>query len=138
MSQLFIRQACEQHLAALPGGALATAYANAPFAPVNGTPYQRVALLPAEPDNAMLGTASFFELGTLQITLCYPLGQGAKAAEDMAQRLRLHFKRGTTLLHASGLQVLVTHTPAVAPALLEPDRYCVPVSVRYQAQVTAA
>ncbi len=137
MSQLLIRQALEQHLAALPvpGGALATAYANASFVPAAGVPYQRCALLPAEPDNAMQGTASYFERGVLQITLCYPLGQGPRAAEQMALALRTHFARGTTLAISQGMQVLVTHTPAIAPALLEPDRYTVPVSVRYQAQI---
>lgn len=137
MSQLLIRQALEQHLAAMPG-ALPTAYTNTAFAPVPGQAYQRCTLLPSEPDNSAQGTGMFFEIGTLQVTLCYPLGAGPAAAELMAQQLRAHFRRGTTLAAGTGplaLQVLVIRTPAVAPALLEPDRYCVPVSVRYQAQV---
>jgi hypothetical protein len=133
MSQVKIRAALEKRLAAM-GGALATAYQNAPFNDTAGVPYQRADLIPATPDNSMAGMASYFEQGIFQVTLCYPIEAGPNDAELMAETIRLWYRRGTTLVE-SGVQVNIIKTPRVSPAFVLADRYNVPVSISYQAQV---
>ena len=134
MSLTIIRAALENKLALLTPG-FATAYENNPFTPVNGTPYQRVNLIPANPDNSMAGSKTYLEIGIFQVMLCYPIRYGTVAASTQAEAVRTHFKRGTSLVE-SGLTVLVTQTPRVSPAMVEGDRYCIAVSVTYQTQIS--
>jgi len=133
MSLSIIRKALEQRLAAL-APAIATAYENAPFVPAVGTPYQRVSMLPATPDNSTQGATLYLEIGIFQVTLMWPMGVGPSVMEDRAQLLRAHFKRGTSMVE-SGITVIVTKTPSVAPAFVDGDRFTVPVSIAFQAQV---
>jgi hypothetical protein len=111
--------------------ALATAWQNAPFTPVVGTPYQRASLLLAEPDNQEKG-ASFQEQGFLQVDLCYPQSVGANTAEARAELLRTTFKRGTSL--ANG--ILISHTPEVKPAYNDGDRFVIPVRIRFHTYIS--
>ncbi len=133
MSIPIIRKALEKKLAALIP-AIATAFENAPFTPTAGTPYQRVNLLPNTPDNGTMGSAMYIEVGLFQVTLCYPMGVGPAAAETQAQAVRNHFKRSTSMTESS-VTVLVTNTPRVSPAMIDGDRYCIPITVPWQAQV---
>ncbi len=128
-----IRKALELRLAAM-SPALATAWENVSYVPVQGTPYQRVTLLPAAPDNSVLGCAYRREVGILQVSLFYPINTGSIAAQARAEAVRSHFPRGLTLSNG-GTNVLVTHTPSKAVAMQEGDRYVVPVSIRYQAEI---
>ena len=134
MSLTIIRAALENRLAALTP-ALATSYENAVFTPVNDVPYQRVSLLPANPDNSMAGSKTYLEVGIFQVTLCYPIKAGTAAASTKAEAVRTHFKRGTSLVE-SGLTVLITNTPRLSPAMVEGGRYCIAVSVTYQTQIS--
>lgn len=134
MSLVLIRRALEKKLALL-SPTLATAYENAPYTPIASTAYQRVNMLPATPDNSTMGSSTYFEHGLFQVTLCYPIGVGPATSETQAQLLRAHFKRGTSLVE-SGITVIVTDTPRVAPALLDGDRYTIPISVPWQAQIS--
>lgn len=133
MSLSTIRKALEQRLAAMTP-ALSTAFENAVFTPVQGTAYQRVNLLAATPDNSIQGPGSYFERGIFQVTLCYPVGVGPAAADDRAQLVRAQFKRGTTMVQGA-VSVLVIDTTRVSPAFVDGDRYCIPVSVPFQAQI---
>lgn len=133
MSLQIIRKALEKRLAAL-SPAMATAYENVEFTPVVGTPHQKAELLPAEPGNEVMGSATYFERGIFQVTLCYPKGTGPAAAEARAQLIRAHFKRGTTMIE-SGVSVIVTSTPKQHPAQPDNERYNIPISVYYQAQI---
>ena len=126
-----IRRALEQHLATM-SPALATAWENTSFVPTDGVPYQRAFMLPAPPDNSMLGPREWIEIGVFQVTLLYPQGEGSASAQARAEAVRVHFKRGTTLAHG-GTSVLIPGTPAKAPAFISENRYAVPVSIRYQA-----
>lgn len=128
MSVVAIRAALEVALAAM-SPALATAWENVPYSPVVGTPYQRVFLLKAAPDNPEMGTFTR-DQGILQISLAYPLDTGPNAAEARAELIRDTFYRGATFT-ASGVSVTVLNTPEVAPAIVEPDRYVVPVRIRF-------
>ncbi len=76
-------------------------------------------------------------MGIYQITLCYPTNAGPNAADTRAAEVELWFKRGTTLT-ASGVQVFVKNPPKTSPGYLDGDRWCVPVSITYQAQITAS
>lgn len=134
MSIVAIRAALEVALAAM-SPALATAWENTPYSPVVGTPYQRVFMLKAAPDNPEMGTFTR-DQGILQISLAYPLDTGPNAAEARAELIRDTFYRGATFT-ASGVSVTVLNTPEVAPAIIEPDRYVVPVRIRFFANYAA-
>jgi hypothetical protein len=136
MSTASIRKALETKLAAL-SPALATAYENFPFTPANGTPYQEAFLLPGAPNNAEMGAKNYIDVGVFQVTLKYPLGNGPAAAQARADLLKTHFKRGTTMVQ-DGINVLVIRTPAVAGGFPLGDRYCIPVSIYYQAHISLA
>lgn len=134
MSLEYVRRALEQRLDALIP-ALATAHENEVYTPTPGTPYQRINLLPNIPDNSIMGARTYFERGIFQVTLCYPVGVGPATIDARAQALRAHFKRGNSMLE-SGVMVLVTDTPRISGGFSDKDRWCVPVSVSFQAQIT--
>lgn len=128
MSLLAVRQALEAALAAM-SPALATQWENTVYVPVDGTPYQRVYLLAAQPDNPEMG-GHVTERGFLQISLCYPLDAGPNAAMTRAELIRSTFKRGDAFT-ASGITTQIERTPEIAPAMIEEDRYVLPVRVRF-------
>lgn len=132
MSQA-IQQALEAHLAAMTPG-LVTAYENVAFTPTTNVPYQKANLLPASPDNSTQGGGHYRELGIFQVSLYYPVGTASGNAKARAELIRTHFKRGTTLVK-SGIKTIITHTPTIHPALPDDDRYVVPVSIRFQADI---
>lgn len=135
MSLPAIRAALEGALAAL-SPALATAWENVPYAPVQGTPYQRVNLLTAEPANPEIGPR-YTEQGYLQITLAYPLGNGPAAAAARATLIRDAFYRGRSIT-GSGITVSIERTPEIAPGRTEEDRYVVPVKIRFYSHISGA
>ena len=126
-----IRRALEKRLALLTP-VVATAYENVAFTPAVGVPYQAVTLMPATPDNSIMGSTQYLAIGLFQISLFYPVGTGPGAAQDRAELLKTHFKRGSTFVE-SGVSVLVTYTPAIASAMTDGDRFHVPITVRWQA-----
>lgn len=134
MSTSSIQKAFETRLAAMSPD-LSTAYENMAFTPANGTPYQKANLLPGAPDNSTIGQKHYIEVGVFQVTLMYPLGGGAKDARARAELTKTQFKRGTTMTQ-DGINIIVTRTPAIAPAFRSDDRYCIPVSITYQADIS--
>lgn len=132
MSIAAIRKALEMGLDAMTP-ALATAWENASYMPTPGVPYQRVNLLHAKPDDAEVSTVHT-ELGLLQVSLCYPVGKGPADAEARADLLFAAFPQGTTLV-ASGITVIVSGSPNIAPAQFEGDRYVLPIRIPWRAQV---
>ena len=135
MSLQIVRKALEKHLATLLP-ALSIAYENVTFQPVAGVAYMRVNLLPNTPDNNTQGAAVYWERGLFQVTLAYPAGTGPAAADTQAQALRTHYKRGTSMLE-TGVTVIVTETPRVSPGFIDGDRFSVPISIPFQAQINA-
>lgn len=135
MSIAKIRAALESRLSAL-SPPIATAFENMAFSPVSGTPFQRVNLLPARPENEVLGSGYFREIGIFQVTLCYPANGGPAACQARAELLRNHFRRGTKVT-SGGVTTLVTTTPALAASYPDGDRYCIPVSIRYMAEMAS-
>jgi len=95
MSIVAIKAALEGQLKAI-APEIPTAWENADYTPVVGTPFQAVTLLPAEPDNNVL-SPNYQERGLMQVTLNYPVGKGAKDALARAKLIRESFPRGLTL-----------------------------------------
>lgn len=138
MNMLDIAAALQARLAGI-GPAIDTVVENtAPYVPRKNVPYQRLHLLPAGPDNPTMGDGFYRERGLYQVLLCYPAGQGAGAALVRAELIRVFFARGTAIFAGSGQgagMVRIDTTPAIGPALIEGDRWCLPVRVRWSADV---
>jgi hypothetical protein len=128
-----IRAALETHLNAMTP-ALSTAWENVAFTPVNGTPYQRVNLLMAAPDNRYMGCDRRIEQGIFQITLNYPIDKGAAPAEARANLIIEHFKRSTKLV-SGGQWVQVIRTPAKKVLGADGAVFKIVVSINWQADV---
>ncbi len=133
MSLTAIRAALETALDGL-SPALATAWENVAFTPAEGTPYQRVTLVMATPDDREIG-GRHVEMGFLQIDLCYPQGDGGGAVAARASLIKTAFRKGTSLT-AAGVMVLVTNTPQALAARVEAERYVLPVRISFRAEVS--
>ena len=131
MSIRSIRTALETAINGM--SALATAWENVPYTPVTGTPYQRVFLLVAQPDNRVLGS-NYTEQGILQVSLMYPINTGTNAAATRAELLRTTFKRGNTY-SSGGITVLITKTPEIGTGTTDGDRFVIPVKIRWSADI---
>ena len=132
MSIVAVRRALEGALNGMTP-ALSTAWENAKFSPVTGTPYQTAHLMSAEPDNPVYGD-EYVEQGIFQITLYYPEGNGPAAAMTRAELIRDTFYRGATFTNG-GISVIIQRTPEIAPGDSESGRYVLIVRVRYFANV---
>lgn len=128
MSLVAVRAALETALSSM-SPSMDYAWENTSYFPINGTPYARVYLLAAEPDNPEIGGMAT-ERGFLQISLCYPLDTGPSAAMARAELIRSTFPRGAAF-SASGITTQIERTPEIAPAMIEEDRYVLPVRVRF-------
>lgn len=133
MSAKAIRAALEAQLNAMTP-ALTTVWENSTVTPTSGTPYQRTNLLRANPDNPTIGTTHYRELGVFQVSLHYPLNAGPSPAETRAELVRTQFKRGTTLT-SGGITVTIDGTPTIASGFVDGDRWVVPVSIPYWANI---
>lgn len=129
MSSIVVRALLETAVSGM-SPALATAFENAPFTPVVGTPYQRVSLLLAEPAPVNASGTLNREQGILQINLAYPLGGGPGPAQARAELIRQTFYRGRTLTDGE-INVTIDRMPEIAPALVEDDRFVIPVRARF-------
>lgn len=132
MSIVSIRAALETRLNAL-SPSLATAWEGIPFTPVTGTPYQQVNLL-TDTENPTLGDGMYRATGFMQVLLCYPPGTGPKAASTRAELIRDWFSRGLGL-SSGGINVRIDRTPTIAPAIIDADRYRLPVTVYFSADI---
>lgn len=133
MSLVLVRSAFEVALAAM-SPALSTAYENAEFTPVVGTEFQRVYLIPGEPDDQELSGQLYWERGFFQVNLHYPLGAGPAAVSTRAELVRTTFYRGASFT-SGAVTVIVRRTPEIGPGLTEDDRFIVPVRIQYSAQI---
>lgn len=133
MSIAKIRQALEIQLATVTPP-IHTVAENASYTPTAGAPYQRVSLIPADTLNPTFGDKFRREQGILQVTLCYPTGGGSGDAMAQAELIRAAFPRGSSFT-AGGVTVQIDRTPSVSAGIIDGDRYCVPVRVRYFANI---
>ena len=110
--------------------ALATAYPNASFTPVQGTPYQQVDFLFSRPSNDYVHRGAN-QAGFMQVTLFYPELTGPKDAITRAELIRTKFKSGSIF---SGVHI--TNMPEIGAARNENSRYVVPVFVNFTKYLT--
>ncbi|MCY1042714.1 phage tail terminator-like protein [Corallococcus sp. bb12-1] len=109
-------------------GADAIAYPNVLFEPKGGTPWARVDHLPARTSPAGLGQdAQTRHPGVFQVSLFFPLGDGAGAANVAAQAVCDGFARGTTL--QAGATLVRIQSASAGPALREEPWWMRPVTV---------
>lgn len=114
---------------------LPTAWENVVFTPpVDGGPYQVVTMLPATPENPTMGDGFYREVGLIQISLSYPVNGGSGPVYTKAEAIRDWFYRGLSLA-SGGITVIIARTPAVGPGRPVEDRYVMPISIRYFANI---
>lgn len=130
MSIRKIKVALEKRLKLAPN-IPALAYENTPYTPVAGTPYARVDHLTNTPvDHAV--SADVVELmGYMNVLLLYPAGNGAGAADLMAQAIQDHFAPAQELVNGD-VSVQIVRTPDIRPGMVDGDRWAVPVRVYWQ------
>lgn len=116
--------------------ALATAWENQDFSPTPGTPYQAAHLLPAPPENPTMGDNHYRERGILQVSLNYPVNGGAAAAMARAELIRATFFRGASFT-SGGVTTRIPTKPEIGRGVVVNDRWVLPVSIRYFADVFA-
>lgn len=136
MSISVIRKLLETQLNSVSTG-FATAYENVPMKPVAGTPYQRVHLLPARPENPTMGDGFRRDQGILQVLLSFPVNAGPHDVQARAETVLAGFPRGLSMTEGT-LRVLIDSSPYIGPSL--PDGgawHSVPLSIPYVADVFA-
>lgn len=133
MSELSIRNALETRLKAISNG-LPTQWENAAFSPPAAAPYQAVFVLPADPENPTMGDSFYRARGIFQVNLYYPLAGGSGMALAKAESIKAWFPRGSSYV-ANGVTVTIERTPGIGVARIVNGRYCVPVSIRYYANI---
>ncbi len=133
MSQLQVRIALETQLASITP-AIDTVFEDMPYVPQAGKPYQRVHLLPVDPANPCIGGGFHRLQGIFQVMLCYPAGLGAGVSASRAEQIQAAFQVGGSV-SAGGVVVTIASTPHIAAGVPDGDRFCVPVRVRYFANI---
>ena len=133
MSLKTIKAILETKLLAI-SSPLPTQWENVRFEPPVG-PYQVADIIPANPDNPTLGGAHYRQRGILQVTLLYPLiVTGSGPAYAKADSVRDWFPQGLSL-QSGGITVKIEFTPAIGPKRVSGDRFVLPVSVRWFADI---
>lgn len=132
MSVIAVRAALETALNAM-SPALATAWENASFTPVNGTPYQAVHILFAQPSNHEFGSRHQ-EQGFMQVKLMYPQSVGTAVISARAEMLRTTFARGNTFLSGE-VTTMVTRTAEISSGTVEGDRFAIAVRIPFNANI---
>lgn len=112
---------------------LATVFENAEYTPIEGTPYQQVSILFADPSNVEYGS-NHQELGYMQVKLMYPLLVGVANIEARTALLRTTFRRGASFSNG-GIVTVVSKTPSISPGRRDGDRWAVPVIIRFYANI---
>lgn len=133
MSQIKIRRAFEKALKNLDP-VFQTAYENVSFIPVIDVPYQRVQLVPFDPENPTMGDNYHRETGEFQIFLCYPLNKGVADAYEKAEVIKNFFHRGSSLAQ-DDIEVIIRSTPSVSGGITVNDRYVLPVIIEYYVSI---
>lgn len=94
-------------------------------------PVVRPTFRPNQPRQASLGTSGYNrERGIYQVDCYYPAGDGRATAQNMAEAIAAHFKRGTDLGTTFKVRIL---SSAVLGMREEPDRISFPVSIEWYA-----
>lgn len=131
MSEAAIRVALEARLNAMPDK-LPTVWQNknAPQGFDAAKPHQKAFMLRSPPQGIGLSERNSLHQGYLQVSLCYPSGDGTFKIETYAKALADWFPPGL-VLQGDGVRVRIRGRASVAdPVSISP--YVVPVSIRYE------
>lgn len=129
-----IRKALEKHLLAMTGS-LPLFVENGSYSPVDGVPYQRCAVIRAEPESVTQGRKLTKEHGFFQITLMYPEGDGTGDAEEYAGLVKQRFKP-VQALETDGVTVQLTEAVHVVSGFASSGRWAIPISIHWMAYIT--
>ena len=131
MSYVDAKKAIEKKLNTLPG-VIATAREGMSFTPTVGTPYQRINILKAAPDDMTQGRKMTRSFGIAQITLFYPapVATGTTLPDNMAESIKSLFKPVQTITEGS-TKVFITDSATITTGYADGDRWVVPVSVKF-------
>ena len=131
MSFVDAKKAIEKKLNTLPG-VIATAREGMAFTPTVGTPYQRINILKAAPEDLVQGRKITRISGIAQITLFYPtpVATGTTLPDNMAESIKALFKPVQTLTEGS-TKVFITESATITTGYADGDRWVVPVSVKF-------
>jgi hypothetical protein len=136
MSQKIVRAGMEKKLktwADAQTPVLTVAWENIAFTPPAG-PYLRAFLLPEPTQSQTLDKLHRRYAGILQVDLAMPINGGAAPAETLLASLLTAFTPATSFTESS-VRIFITDPASAAPAVSEPNRYTVPVSIPYTAHV---
>jgi hypothetical protein len=105
---------------------------NKKYKPVNDVLYVRPTILPADTDQASLGSnGQDLNTGIYQVDVLAPAGKGKKTAYEMADLIADRFKRGTDIVENSRTITVVRASRGTG--FNDGDRYIVSVSIEYRA-----
>jgi hypothetical protein len=136
MSDALVRAAFETRLAAWAAAqspAIPIAYENATFTPPTGR-YVRCFLIPAPAASETLNGEHRRRMGVFQVSLCMPIGSGPGAAASLAASLDTAFPLSAPMTQG-GIKVFLLSPMSIAPAIQDGDRYVIPVSCTYRADI---
>ena len=103
-------------------------------APTDGSFWMAVHVMPASPANPTFGDEFYRAVGLMQVTLSYPLGGGSGRAYSKASDIADVFPRGSTCTNG-GIQVTVSGTPKIGPGMVQKDRFVLPITINWFANV---
>lgn len=132
MSQAIIRKAFESRLKTWADAltpAMPIAWQNVAFDPPTGR-YARAFVLPGDTQAGTLERTGRDFGGLFQVTLLTKIGTGSGAAEVLAASLDAAFPH---TFEQDGLRIWLTRPFSAAPAVVDGDRYAVPVTAAYAA-----
>lgn len=132
MSLVKIRSMLEQAIVNVTPVGVETAFENALYVPKADVPFQSIFLVMGKPRNERIGDSSYREVGFVQVTLQYQLGQGSASIASHVDLLRAAFKRGT-VLHDT-LDVVINQTPEVK-FITETDRYLAVIRIYFYCDI---
>lgn len=135
MSTNAVRAALEARLAtwaAARSPVLRIAWQNTPFTPASGETYLQPFLLPAETDSADLKGDHRAYRGVFQVSITAPINAGVGAALGVAAELNTLFPVNGRYTSA-GVTTQIIGPASAGPAIQEPDRLTIPVSIPYRA-----
>lgn len=133
MSQSDIRIALEKELIRLDS-TFPIAISNVKFKPTSGVSYQSCKVIPQTVENPTYGDNFHRENGVFQIMLCFVLYEGEGDILLKADEVKEWFYRGKSITQGT-TTVTIRTTPTIGTAYVTEDRYCIPISIFYYANL---
>ena len=138
MSFVTLRGLLETHMATFAAAqSLHVAYENQPFKPESEETFLRSTLMLSEPRAAACGVAAQdYQRGVYQVDIYGIANKGWGPVAIIGDALRVHFKRGSK--HTGNGVTLTCESVAKGPAMIEGNRYRVPMSITFYAYMEPA